>query len=110
MKAVEYSRFLDKIMETDFETVSLSYAFSLKLEYLFLCSNLSLFEFSLTVNLNYSYLNDLLRGRKHISLNKLECVASGLQVNIVDLFDFTPLIIMKEEQCFIKYPIFETMF
>ena len=110
MKVIDYSIFLNKVMETDFDSVSLSYAFSLKLEYLFLCSNLSLFEFALSIKLNYSYLNDLLRGDKYISLNKIECICNALNMNVIDLFDFTPLKVMKEEQCFIKFPVFETLF
>lgn len=110
MKTLEYNNFLMKLIDTDFDTVSLSEAFSLKLEYLFLCSDLSLFEFSLAINLNYSYLNDLLRGNKYISLNKIECISNALHMSIIDLFDFTPLITMKEERCFIKYPIFESLF
>ena len=110
MKTLEYSKFLNKIMDTDFNIVSLSSAFALKLEYLFLCSDLSLFEFALAVNLNYSYLNDLLRGTKYISLNKIESISNALHMSVLELFDFTPLIIMQEEQCFIKYPVFESLF
>lgn len=110
MKTIDYSKFLEKIMETDFNTVPLSTAFALKLEYLFLCSDQSLFEFALTLNLNYSYLNDLLRGTKHISLNKIECICNSLHMSVIDLFDFTPLITMQEEHCFIKFPKFESHF
>lgn len=110
MKTLEYNKFMNKLMSTDFNTCSLSYGFALKLEYLFLCSDLSLFEFALAINLNYSYLNDLLRSKKHISLNKIECICNALHVDVIELFDFTPLITMQEEKCFIKFPIFESLF
>ena len=71
MKTIEYAHFLDKIINIDFNKVPLSDAFAVKLEYLLLCSNLSLLNFSIAVNLNYSYLNDLLRGKKHINKNSL---------------------------------------
>lgn len=105
MKTIIYSQFLDKVLDTDFNLASLAVLFSLKLEYLFLCSDLSLYEFALHINLNYSYLNDILRGKKHISLNKIECVSNALNISVIDLFDFSPLLTMKEEQCFIKFPI-----
>ena len=97
MKVLDYSNFLEKLINTDFDTVSLSDAFSLKLEYLYLCSGISLFEFALAINLNYSYFNDLLRGKKYISLNKIECISNALHMSIIDLFDFSPLLTMKEE-------------
>lgn len=110
MKTIEYSKYLDKLMKVDLNTIPLSEAFALKLEYIFLCSDLSLYNFAIMINLNYSYLNDLLRGVKHISLNKIESICNALHVSVIELFDFTPLITMQEECCFIKFPIFETLF
>lgn len=110
MKNIEYINFLDKLLNIDLNKIPLSEAFAIKLEYLFLCSGLSLLNFSIFVNLNYSYLNDLLRGKKHITLNKIECICNALHMSLNDLFDFTPLIVMQEEKCFIKYPIFENIF
>ena len=110
MKTIEYAHFLDKIMNIDFNTVPLSDAFAVKLEYLLLCSNLSLLNFSIAVNLNYSYLNDLLRGKKHITLNKIDCICKSLNISVTELLDFTPLITMQEEKCFIKFPSIKNIF
>ncbi len=110
MKTIEFTHFLDKIMNIDFSNVSLSDAFAVKLEYLLLCSNLSLLNFSIAVNLNYSYLNDLLRGKKHITLNKIDCICKSLNISVTELLDFTPLITMQKEKCFIKFPLIENIF
>ena len=104
MKTIEYNYFLEKVLITDFNVAPLKEAFALKLEYLLLCSNLSIYEFATKINLNYSYLNDVLRGARYISLNKLENIAIKLNMSILDLFDFTPLIVMQQEKCFIKFP------
>ena len=70
----------------------------------------SLLNFSIAVNLNYSYLNDLLRGKKHITLNKIDCICKSLNISVTELLDFTPLITMQEEKCFIKFPSIENIF
>lgn len=109
MKTIEYSKYLDKLLKVDLNKIPLSEAFALKLEYLFLCSDMSLYNFAIMINLNYSYFNDLLRSTKHISLNKIEAICNSLHITVIELFDFTPLITMQKEKVFIKFPIFEVL-
>ena len=110
MKTIEYSKYLEKLLKTDLKKAPLSETFALKLEYIFLCSDLSLYNFAILLNLNYSYFNDLLRGTKHISLNKIESICNALHITAVELFDFAPLYTMQAEKVFIKFPVFETLF
>ena len=89
MKRLEYTKYIEKLSLIDLDQSTLSELFALKLEYLFLCSGLSLIKFSIAVNLNYSYLNDLLRGTKHISLNKLDVMCKIKKIDDSSIHFFT---------------------
>lgn len=100
---------MKKLMAVNLKELPLQQLFALKLEYIYLCINLSQFNFSMYTNLNYSYFNDLIRGKKAICLNKIESLCNSLNMTPGELFDFEPLYTMQREKCFIKFPIFESI-
>ena len=107
MNTLSYAKYIEKLISTNLDELSLQELFALKLEYLYLCIDLSQFNFSMYTNLNYSYFNDLIRGKSAITLNKIENICHALNITPIELFDFNPLYTMKKEKCFIKFPIYE---
>lgn len=107
MNSLNYTKYIEKLVSLNLDELSLQELFALKLEYLYLCIDLSQFNFSMYTSLNYSYFNDLIRGKSAITLNKIETICNALNITPIELFDFKPLYTMQKEKCFIKFPIYE---
>ncbi len=103
-KDININNFLNKLKYTNLDTASLCELFALKLEYIYLSSGISQLDFSLVVNLNLSYFNDLIRAKKHITINKIDDICHALGIEPVELFNFKLLYKMQEDNVFIKYP------
>ncbi len=98
------NNFMNKLAKIDLNKASLSELFALKLEYIYLSMGISQLDFSLIVNLNLSYFNDIIRAKKQITLKKIDQICSALRIDPIELLNFELLYQMKETNTFIKYP------
>lgn len=103
-KEKNINQFLEKLAKADLNKASLSELFALKLEYIYLSLDMSQLDFSLVINLNLSYFNDVIRAKKHITIKKIEQICKALRITPNELLNFELLYQMKETNSFIKYP------
>jgi transcriptional regulator with XRE-family HTH domain len=94
------NKFIEKLIATELSTLSLKELFALKLEYLYLCSGMSQLNFSFYININYSYFNDLIRGKKYITLTKIDNICKALNITPAEMFNFDILYQLQESKQF----------
>lgn len=97
------NKYIEKLNIIDLTSLSLAQLFALKLEYLYLCSGMSQLNFACHIKINYSYFNDLIRGRKHITLTKIDTICKSLNITPIEMFNFNILHQIKKTQKFISY-------
>lgn len=97
------NKYIEKLNKVNLNTLSITELFALKLEYLYLCSGMSQLNFACHIKINYSYFNDLIRGRKHITLTKIDIICKSLNITPIEMFNFEILHQIKQTKKFITY-------
>lgn len=103
------NKFILEVCNANLKELSLNDKFALKLKYIYLCLDISQLNFSLFVGLNLSYFNDLIRGKKSISLIKLESICKALKISTIELLNFDVLYLIQKERRFIVIEPFSSI-